>query len=135
MPTSHLRVLIVDDEPLGRAMVRGMLQTQADVTIVAECENGYEAIAALPANEIDLVFLDVQMPGLDGFGVLQAISAERLPHEIFVTAYDQYAVRAFAVHALDYLLKPLPSPQTLPRRSDCCWLPRAPISKRIRSTR
>lgn len=109
MPTQPLRVLLVDDEPLGRAMVRGMLQTQADVTIVAECENGYEAIAALQKNEIDLVFLDVQMPEMDGFGVLAAIPAERLPHVIFVTAYDQYAVRAFEVHALDYLLKPFDS--------------------------
>lgn len=106
MPTQPLRVLIVDDEPLGRAMVRGMLQTQSGVTIIAECENGYEAIAALQSNEIDLVFLDVQMPEVDGFGVLEALSGERLPHVIFVTAYDQYAVRAFEVHAVDYLLKP-----------------------------
>jgi two-component system LytT family response regulator len=87
-------------------MVRKMLLRSADVEIVGECENGYEAITAIKKSRPDLVFLDVQMPEMDGFGVIDAIKEEQLPHIIFVTAYDQYAVRAFDVHALDYLLKP-----------------------------
>lgn len=83
-----------------------MLHGSAEIEVVAECENGYEAIAAVESLHPDLLFLDVQMPEIDGFSVLEALPAEHLPYVIFVTAYDQYAVRAFEVHALDYLLKP-----------------------------
>ncbi|MCA1635905.1 MAG: LytTR family DNA-binding domain-containing protein [Acidobacteria bacterium] len=98
--------MIVDDEALARRMVRKMLQANPEFEVVGECENGGEAVAALRSSPCDLVFLDVQMPEMDGFAVVSALATERMPHVIFVTAYDQYAVRAFEVHALDYLLKP-----------------------------
>ncbi len=101
-----VRTLIVDDEPLARERVRMMLAPHADMTIVGECGDGQQAIAAIREHRPDLVFLDVQMPGLDGFGVLRVLQGETLPHVIFVTAYDQYALKAFEVHALDYVLKP-----------------------------
>jgi len=101
-----IRVLIVDDEALARRMVRQMLQVHPEFEVVGECENGGEAVVALRSSPCDLVFLDVQMPELDGFAVVGALAAEEMPHVIFVTAYDHYAVRAFEVHALDYLLKP-----------------------------
>lgn len=100
-----IRVLIVDDEALARRMVRKMLQAHPEFEVVGECENGGEAVAALRSFPCDLVFLDVQMPEVDGFAVVGALAGE-MPHVIFVTAYDHYAVRAFEVHALDYLLKP-----------------------------
>ncbi len=103
---AELRVLIVDDEPPARERIRGLLADSRDITVVGECESGIEAVAAIRELAPDLVFLDVQMPGLDGFGVLDALQGERLPALVFVTAYDAYAVRAFEVHALDYLLKP-----------------------------
>lgn len=96
----------MDDEPPGRTMVRQMLNNSPGIEVVGECENGYEAIEAVSKTRPDLMFLDVQMPEVDGFAVLEAIPADDLPYVIFVTAYDQYAVRAFEVHALDYLLKP-----------------------------
>jgi two-component system, LytTR family, response regulator len=101
-----IRTVIVDDEPLARRGIRAHLVDERDVEVIAECGNGREAVAVIESTSPDLVFLDVQMPELDGFGVLEAIGAERLPSVIFVTAYDQYALRAFEVHALDYLLKP-----------------------------
>ena len=101
-----IRVLIVDDEPLGRKMVRRMLEGHGQVEIVGECENGQEAITAIQTTAPDLLFLDIQMPEIDGFAVLEACKADPLPHVIFVTAYDQYAVQAFEIHALDYILKP-----------------------------
>jgi two-component system LytT family response regulator len=102
-----IKTLIVDDEALARKLVRRMLQGHADFEVVGECENGTEAVAALDSPDCcDLVFLDVQMPEMDGFAVLASLAPARIPHVIFVTAYDQYAVRAFEVHALDYLLKP-----------------------------
>ncbi|MEP7337899.1 MAG: LytTR family DNA-binding domain-containing protein, partial [Acidobacteriota bacterium] len=101
-----IRVVIVDDEPLGRTVIREMLRRDTDFTVVGECVNGHEAIAAISAERPDLVFLDVQMPEVDGFAVLAALDTEHLPMIIFVTAYDQYAVSAFEVHAVDYLLKP-----------------------------
>lgn len=104
--TGAIRALIVDDEPLARERVRTLLAKETDVTIVGECANGCEAIEAIERDAPDLVFLDVQMPELDGFGVLENVEAKRLPVVIFVTAYDEYAVRAFEVHALDYILKP-----------------------------
>jgi two-component system LytT family response regulator len=99
-------VLIVDDEPLAREMLREMLQKDEDVDIVGEMTNGREAVDAIRAMTPDLLFLDVQMPEIGGFEVLEALGSDPIPHVIFVTAYDQYAVRAFEVHALDYLLKP-----------------------------
>ena len=101
-----VRVLIVDDEPLARERLRDMLKADRRVEIIGECVGGEQAIEAIQALAPDLVFLDVEMPGKDGFSVLEALDADRLPVVIFVTAYDQYAVRAFEVHALDYLLKP-----------------------------
>ena len=104
---SALRVLIVDDEAFARQRVRRLLAGERDITIVAECVGGQEAVAAIAEHAPDLVFLDVQMPRLDGFGVLRAIEAPRAPLVIFVTAFDEHALRAFDVHALDYLLKPV----------------------------
>ena len=101
-----IRTLIVDDESLARERIRNMLASDARIEIIGECGNGQDAIDAIQALSPDLVFLDVEMPGIDGFGVLEALPRERIPTIIFVTAYDQYAVRAFEVYALDYLLKP-----------------------------
>lgn len=101
---SPLRVVIVDDEPLARAMVRELLSVHPGVEVVAECANGFEAVKAVAELRPDLMFLDVQMPKLSGFEVLELIGQE-VP-VIFTTAYDQYALRAFEVHAVDYLLKP-----------------------------
>jgi two-component system, LytTR family, response regulator len=104
---AKIRTLIVDDEPLARRGIRAQLDEEEDIEIVSECRNGLEAVAAIEEQSPDLVFLDVQMPELDGFGVLEAVGVDRMPVVIFVTAYDQYALRAFDVHALDYLLKPV----------------------------
>src|SRR5437773_3786463 len=101
-----IRVLVVDDEPLGREMLREKLQDDAQAAIVGESANGREAADAIQKLSPDLVFLDVQMPELGGFDVLELLAHEQLPRIVFVTAYDQYAVKAFEVHALDYLLKP-----------------------------
>jgi two-component system, LytTR family, response regulator len=101
-----LRALVVDDELLARRRLTMLLADEPDVEVVAECENGEEAVAAIEAHAPNLVFLDVQMPEVDGFGVLEAVGPERMPAVIFVTAYDRYALRAFDVHAVDYLLKP-----------------------------
>jgi len=102
-----IRTLIVDDEPIARRGLRQQLRTEADVEIIGECANGREALAAIRKESPDLIFLDVQMPLLDGFGVVNAIGVEDLPAVVFVTAYDEHAIRAFEVNALDYLLKPL----------------------------
>ncbi len=101
-----LRVLIVDDEALARERLRAFLEREEDVEILGECRDGLSAVGAIGELQPDLVFLDVQMPGLDGFGVVEEVGADAMPPTIFVTAYDQYALRAFDVHALDYLLKP-----------------------------
>jgi two-component system LytT family response regulator len=102
----NIRTLIVDDEPLARQRLRDLLEAEPDIELVGECADGGEAVAAIGERKPDLVFLDVQMPVLDGFGVLEALAAERLPVVVFVTAHDRYALRAFDVRALDYLLKP-----------------------------
>jgi len=99
-----LRVVIVDDEPLARAMVRQCIAAHPGVDVVAECANGFEAVKAVTELAPDLLFLDVQMPKLSGFEVLELIGRDVAV--IFTTAYDQYALRAFEVHAVDYLLKP-----------------------------
>jgi two-component system, LytTR family, response regulator len=101
-----IRAVLVDDEPLARLRVRDLLTAAEDVEIIAQCANGEEAIQVIEESKPDLVFLDVQMPEIDGFDVLQAISAGYVPVVIFVTAYDQFALRAFEAQALDYLLKP-----------------------------
>lgn len=101
-----LRLLIVDDEPRARSLIRKMVRADSEVEIVAECANGYEAVAAVKERTADVMFLDVQMPEMDGFAVLRNLDGWELPAIVFVTAYDQYALRAFEVHALDYLLKP-----------------------------
>jgi two-component system LytT family response regulator len=101
-----IRVAIADDEPLARERARSMLEGRDRYTIVAECHDGVEAVAALAEHDIDLLFLDVQMPGLDGFQILESAGSARLPIIVFVTAFNEYALRAFSVSALDYLLKP-----------------------------
>jgi two-component system LytT family response regulator len=100
-----IRTIIVDDEPLARDSMRVLLERDPEIAIVAECANGYEAIDAIAAHAPELLFLDVQMPEMDGFAMLAQVETARLPVVIFVTAYDQHALRAFEVHALDYLLK------------------------------
>lgn len=102
-----VRVLIVDDEALARQRVRRLLQNEADVEIVGEAESGHEAVTMIRELQPDLVCLDVQMPGLDGFGVLEQIDGGPVPMVLFVTAYDEHAQRAFDVHAVDYVLKPV----------------------------
>jgi two-component system LytT family response regulator len=102
-----VRVLLVDDEPVARRRLRRLLRDDRDVEIAGECGDGASAVAAIRSLEPDLVLLDVQMPEMDGFDVIQALGPERLPAIIFVTAFDRYALRAFEVHALDYLLKPV----------------------------
>ncbi len=97
--------IIVDDEELARALIREMLSSHAEVEIVAECANGFEAVKAVSEKKPDLLFLDIQMPKLDGFEVLELLDSG--PAVIFVTAYDAYAMRAFEVYAVDYLLKPV----------------------------
>jgi two-component system LytT family response regulator len=102
-----MRVLIVDDESLARQRVRRLLKAQTDVDVVGEAESGHEAVAMIRALQPDLVCLDVQMPGLDGFGVLQELDGGHVPMVLFITAYDEHAQRAFDVHAVDYVLKPV----------------------------
>ena len=101
-----IRTLIVDDEPLAREWVRNGLQDLPNLEIIGECGDGFEAVKTIAAEKPDLVLLDVQMPGLDGFGVLASVAAEDLPAVVFVTAFDRYALKAFEAHAVDYLMKP-----------------------------
>lgn len=102
----RIRVLIVDDEAPARARVRRFLASDPEFEVVGEAESGTAAVEAITELAPDVVFLDVQMPGLDGLGVVEALGDAALPHVVFVTAYDEYAVRAFDLHAVDYLLKP-----------------------------
>jgi two-component system LytT family response regulator len=104
---AEYRTLIVDDEPLARRGIRQLLAPYSDVQVVGECRDGREALRALASHQPDLVFLDVQMPGLDGFGLIRVHGIERMPLTVFVTAHDDFAVRAFETQALDYLVKPL----------------------------
>src|SRR5688572_30937237 len=99
-----LRIVIADDEDLARSLVREYLKDSIDIEIIAECGNGFEAVKAVTELKPDLLLLDIQMPKLDGFDVLELVGGD-IP-VIFITAYDSYAVRAFEVHAVDYLLKP-----------------------------
>ena len=100
------RVVIADDEPMARKRLVRLLQQEPDVEIVAQCVGGEAAVAAINSTKVDLAFLDVQMPDLDGFSLLERIPAERMPYVVFVTAFDEFAIRAFDVNAMDYLLKP-----------------------------
>jgi len=102
-----IRVLLSDDEALARERLRSLLEDEPDLEIVAECGDGKSAIALIKREKPDLVFLDIQMPEIDGFGVVSALRDQPMPLTIFVTAYDRYAMKAFEVHALDYLLKPV----------------------------
>jgi two-component system LytT family response regulator len=102
-----IRALVVDDEPHGRERVAMLLAGRSDVAVVGECADGRQAVRAIRELRPDLVFLDVQMPELDGFGVLEEVGPAEMPAVVFVTAYDAYAIRAFEVNALDYLLKPV----------------------------
>ena len=102
----RLQVLVVDDEPLARSGMTTLLEKDPELDVVAECANGRAAVEAILELQPDLVLLDIQMPEMDGFEVLRAVGTERMPPVVFVTAYDQFAVRAFEVNALDYLLKP-----------------------------
>src|SRR5579864_1926909 len=102
-----MRAIIVDDEELARRGIRALLRRAGDIEIVSECGNGEEAIRAISAAEPELVYLDIQMQGTTGFDVMAALPKAKCPHVIFVTAFDRFAVRAFEIHALDYLLKPV----------------------------
>jgi two-component system, LytTR family, response regulator len=106
-----IRTVIVDDEALAREKVRQLLAAEADTEVVAQAADGRQAVAAIRTHAPDLVFLDVRMPGLDAFGVIEEIGAENFPPVIFVTAYDDYALKAFDVNAVDYLLKPVGRPR------------------------
>lgn len=102
----RIRTLIVDDEHLARERLQALLKDDADIQIIGECATGKEAIEAIRNESPELVFLDIQMPDGNGFDVLESVDLHKMPIVVFVTAYDQYAIRAFEVHALDYLLKP-----------------------------
>ena len=102
----HIRTLIVDDEPAARNRIARLLATETDIELVGECRNGQEAIEAVQKHRPDLMFLDVQMPQMNGLEVVERIPADRRPFVVFVTAHDQYALKAFDVNAVDYLLKP-----------------------------
>jgi len=117
-----IRTLIVDDEPLARQGIRLLLREEPDIEVIGECANGVEALAVVPREKPALMFLDVQMPRLDGFGLLAALPSGLVPVVVFVTAYDQHALRAFEVSATDYLLKPLKPArfrETLHRARQC----------------
>jgi len=101
-----ITVIVIDDENIARRRLVRLLEETGEATVVAECAGGRDAVGRIATLEPQMVFLDVQMPDLDGFGVLQALDGNPLPAVVFVTAFDQYAVRAFDVHAVDYLLKP-----------------------------
>ncbi len=102
----NIRTLIVDDEPLAREGVRLLLQKDQEISIVGECGNGSQAVQTIQRTPVDLLFLDIQMPEMTGFEVIANLPKHSMPVVVFVTAYDQFAVQAFKVHALDYLLKP-----------------------------
>lgn len=107
MSSPRLRTLVVDDEPLARAHLRSLLEARADVEVIGECGDGARAVERITSESPDLVLLDVQMPECDGLEVVRRIGAERMPHTIFITAFDEHALAAFEVHAIDYVLKPV----------------------------
>ena len=101
-----IKVLVADDEPLARERLSGLLSQEPDIEVVGQARDGEEAVTAIHDDSPDLVFLDVQMPQMNGFDVIEAVGSDKMPLVIFVTAYDQHALKAFQVRALDYLLKP-----------------------------
>jgi len=103
---TKIRTMVVDDESMARERIVAMLQQEKDIELIGECTDGAQAVSAIQHHQPDLVFLDVQMPACDGFGVIRQVGAEQMPPVVFVTAYDEYALKAFEVHAMDYLLKP-----------------------------
>jgi two-component system LytT family response regulator len=103
---NKIRAMVVDDEAMARERVVSLLRQEQDIELIGECSDGQQAVNAINSQQPDLVFLDVQMPAVDGFRVIEQVGPEKMPAVVFVTAYDEYAVRAFDVHALDYLLKP-----------------------------
>jgi two-component system LytT family response regulator len=103
---TKIRTLVVDDEPVARARLLSLLGDEPDIEVVGECASGPQAVSAIAETSPDLMFLDVQMPEMDGFELARTLGPERMPAVVFVTAFDQYALRAFEIHALDYLLKP-----------------------------
>src|SRR2546430_16200825 len=111
-----IRTLIVDDEPLARERIRTLLKSEADIEIIGECDNGTAAVETIRNDSPDLVFLDVQMPERDGFAVIEEIKGTKMPAIIFVTAHDKFALQAFEVHAVDYLLKPFDRERSEERR-------------------
>jgi two-component system, LytTR family, response regulator len=134
MPREPVKVLLVDDEPRVRAGLRDGLAAQPGITIAGEAGDGLAAVDAIERLRPELVFLDVQMPGLDGFGVLANVAPEHRPAVVFVTAFEQYALRAFDAHAIDYLLKPFDDARLLAALARAtAWLdrePRAPAGER-----
>ncbi len=107
MSAGKIRALLADDEPLARKGLKKLLAGEPAIELVAECEDGIQAVQMIQDRRPDVAFLDIQMPGLDGFGVVEAVGVARMPVTVFVTAYDLHAMRAFDVHAVDYLLKPV----------------------------
>src|ERR671919_491334 len=105
--TAKWNVLIADDEPAARRGVRQLLAPFSDFVVAGECRNGAEVLTALDSSAPDVVFLDIQMPGIDGFEVIKQRTVERMPAVVFLTAYDQFAIKAFETEALDYLVKPV----------------------------
>jgi two-component system LytT family response regulator len=134
---TKIRTVIVDDEPLARERIRSLLASQTDVEIVGECRDGDEAVETVRKEAPDLVFLDVQMPERNGFEVIEALGTDSVPVIVFVTAYDQYALQAFEVHAVDYLLKPFDEERflkALDRAREALRRPRgAEVSERLLS--
>ena len=102
-----IRAIVIDDEPFARRGVRDFLQFEPDVEIIRECDNGRDAITAIREHQPDLIFLDIEMPERNGFQVLEALPADRMPVVVFITAHDRHALEAFEAHAIDYLLKPV----------------------------
>jgi len=129
----NLRVLIVDDEPIARRRLRLLLEEEESVEIVGESEDGESALTAIRRLRPDLVFLDVQMPGLDGFDVIELLTPDECPAVIFVTAYDKYAMRAFDVHAADYLLKPFERTRLCTALARATALSSAEVPKRLQA--
>ncbi len=128
---NKIRALVVDDEPMARDRVLSLLQQEEDVEVVGECGDGTQAVAAIQHQSPDLVFLDVQMPGHNGFEVIEAVGADRMPTVIFVTAYDEYALKAFEVHALDYsaeAVRPRPLPADAAARARRRWSAAGPAT-------
>ena len=103
---TKIKTIVVDDEPIARARVLSLLGDEPDIEVVGECSSGQQAVSTIAETSPDLVFLDVEMPEMDGFALARALGPDRMPAVVFVTAFEEYALRAFEVHALDYLLKP-----------------------------